>query len=194
MSERIVKVKMNIEPKPMRMKHNYIDKKKFHVELTAYRVRAIEAEKNNEEIPIITDYIARCLLLICKNMAKRPNFSNYSYIEDMVYDAVENCLTAVNNFNPDESKQNPFGYFSRIAWNAFIRRIQKEKKQNYIKHKFYHETGLHNDLAVSADSNTLGGVINNDVSNRIIENFENTLNTKKPKKEDKKGIEKFIEE
>ena len=52
----------------------------------------------------------------------------------MISDGIENCLQYAYNFNPEKSK-NPFAYFTQIIYYAFIRRIQKEKKQSHIKHK-----------------------------------------------------------
>jgi DNA-directed RNA polymerase specialized sigma24 family protein len=52
----------------------------------------------------------------------------------MISDGIENCLHYIHNFNPDKST-NPFAYFTQIIYYAFIRRIQKEKKQLYIKYK-----------------------------------------------------------
>ena len=52
----------------------------------------------------------------------------------MISDGIENCLQYASNFNPDKSK-NPFAYFTQIIYYAFIRRIQKEKKQQHIRHK-----------------------------------------------------------
>ena len=52
----------------------------------------------------------------------------------MISDGIENCLQYLDNFNPDKSN-NPFAYFTQIIYYAFIRRIQKEKKQTTIKQK-----------------------------------------------------------
>jgi hypothetical protein len=73
-------------------------------------------------------------LKIATNVARAPNFCNYSFKEEMIMDGVENCLQYFRNFNPIKSK-NPFSYFTQIVWFAFVRRIGKEKKQAYIKYK-----------------------------------------------------------
>ena len=52
----------------------------------------------------------------------------------MISDGIENCLQYLDNFNPEKSN-NPFAYFTQIIYYAFVRRIQKEKKQVVIKHK-----------------------------------------------------------
>lgn len=185
---------LNVQPpKKTRVTHNYIDKKRFHAEMTKYRLAAIEAEKTGAKKPRVNNYLGNCFYMICEKLSYRPNFVNYSYREEMVGDAIENCLSAVDNFNPNEQKQNPFGYFSLIAWRAFVRRIQKEKKQTYIKHKAFHNSGLYDQLAVGDDANIIGiNQMNNDVSNRIIETFETKMHEKKETKV-VKGVEKFLD-
>ena len=69
-----------------------------------------------------------------KYVSYRPNFINYTYRQEMISDGIENCLQYIHNFDPDKSK-NPFSYFTQIIYYAFIRRIQKEKKQAHIKNK-----------------------------------------------------------
>lgn len=178
-------------PKKKRVSHNYIDKKKFHVEMTKYRVAAIEAEANGTPKPRINNYLGHCFYMLCEKLSYRPNFVNYSFREEMVGDGIENCLAAVDNFNPNEQKQNPFGYFSLIAWRAFVRRIQKENKHNYIKHKAIHNSGLYEMYDSAAWEGAMPtDMTNNDVSNRIIENFESKMVKKKVVKTT--GVEKFM--
>lgn len=175
--------------KPKRIRHDYIDNKKFHREMTKYRLAVMESEKDGTEKPRLNNYLGECLFLICDKLAYRPNFINYSFREEMVGDAIENCLAAVDNFNPYEEKGNPFGYFSLIAWRAFLRRIEKEKKQAYIKHKCFQDSGITG--AIISE----GGVpaMDNEVSSRIIESFESKMNIKK-KATKTKGVEKFFDE
>ena len=92
------------------------------------------AVKNNTPKPQLSNYIGQSILLICNNLAKKPNFSGYTYKQEMISDGIIDCIAAADNFNPEKTN-NPFAYFTQIAWNAFIRRIHKEKKQTYIKHK-----------------------------------------------------------
>ena len=56
----------------------------------------------------------------------------------MISDGVENCLQYLDNFNPTKSN-NPFAYFTQIIYYAFVRRIQKEKKQVKVKQKMIME-------------------------------------------------------
>lgn len=113
---------------------HYIDNKMFYVEMGKWKREWNKAKKANQPLPPVTDYIGRCFLAIAERLSYRPNFINYPYREEMVGDGIENCLMYAANFNPRKSK-NPFSYFTQIIYYAFVRRIQKEKKQNYIKFK-----------------------------------------------------------
>jgi predicted phage-related endonuclease len=74
----------------------------------------------------------------------------YTYREEMVMDAVENCLKAIENYNLEAAtrtgKPNAFAYFTQISWYAFLRRIAKEKKQQDIKMKYINQSGIENFL------------------------------------------------
>lgn len=105
----------------------YVNNKDFYIALKEYKAVYNEAQEKEEESPIMPDYLGECFLKIAKNLANRPNFSGYTFKEDMVGDAIENCLQYWNNFDPDKSS-NPFAYFSQICWFAFVRRIKKEKR------------------------------------------------------------------
>ena len=109
---------------------HYVDNKKFHLEMVAYKNYCAEVkEKDSEElVPIIPDYIGECFMKIAERLSLRPNFVNYAFRDEMISDGIENCLQYVANFNPEKSK-NPFAYFTQIIYYAFLRRIAKEKKQ-----------------------------------------------------------------
>jgi len=117
--------------------NNYIDNQKFFKEMVKWKERVIKAELKNRKPPPVTDYIGTCFMDIAENLIRRPNFSNYPFRDDMVGDAIENCLMYCYNFDPEKS-ENPFAYFTQIIYYAFLRRIQKEKKQNLIKYKYLH--------------------------------------------------------
>ena len=112
---------------------HYVDNKKFHQAMIDWKEKCREAEEMGEEPPIVTDYIGSCFLKIANGLSYRPNFINYTYRQDMISDGIENCLQYIHNFDPEKSK-NPFSYFTQIIYYAFIRRIQKEKKQSHVKH------------------------------------------------------------
>ena len=106
-----------------------------------YKDRCDKADKRKRKRPPVTNYIGECFLKIANHLSYRPNFINYTYKEDMISDGIENCLQYVSNFDPNKSN-NPFAYFTQIIYYAFIRRIQKEKKQTTIKQKLILKSGL----------------------------------------------------
>ena len=121
-----------------RKKQHYVDNEKFLVVMTDYREKYLQAKDDEEELPIIPDYAGECFLKIAERLSHRPNFINYAFREEMVSDGIENCVMYASNFNPEKST-NPFAYFTQIIYFAFLRRIEKEKKQLYIKYKTMEE-------------------------------------------------------
>jgi len=170
----------------MRKPRNYINNKDLYENMVAYRVILLQAEEEGKQRPQVPNYIGKAIDLICKNLAKKPNFSGYTYKEDMIGDAMIDCISAVSNFDPNKTN-NPFAYFTQIAWNAFIRRIHKEKKQTYIKHKNFENSFLMNELW-EGDSNIQLG--SNEYSADVVRSYENKL-TKVKKSSKVTGVEKF---
>ena len=78
---------------------------------------------------------------------------NYTFREDMVSDGIENCLQYIHNFNPNKSN-NPFAYFTQIIYYAFIRRIQREKKQTHVKHKLIEKQDYRAFVTMEGDENS----------------------------------------
>ena len=132
--------KKEVKLKPRENPH-YVNNAQFLEAMIDYRDRCEEAEKQGKEKPPVTNYIGECFLKIANHLSYRPNFINYTYRDDMISDGIENCLQYMYNFNPDKSK-NPFAYFTQIIYYAFIRRIQKEKKQSLIKNKLISNVGV----------------------------------------------------
>ena len=126
----------------------------------------------NSKIP---NYIGESILLICNNLIKRPNFHQYTYKEDMIADAICDCVAAINNFDPSKT-ENPFAYFTQIAWNACVRRILKEKKQTYIKHKNFENVFL---VSNTSSEQEIVHLKNNEFSNEIIKSYEDLLTKNK---------------
>jgi hypothetical protein len=131
--------------KPSERPH-YVNNKEFSQAVVDYVKTVREAREKGEDDPVVTDYIARCFLKISEGLSHKSNFVRYTYREEMVMDAVENCLNAIGNYNIEaatrKGKPNAFGYFTQICWFAFIRRIKKEKKQQDVKLKFLAESGI----------------------------------------------------
>ena len=151
-----------------------------------HRTKLKEAETQNKAKPQVSNYIGQSILLICNNLAKKPNFSGYTYKQDMISDGIMDCISAVDNFDPNKTN-NPFAYFTQIAWNAFIRRIHKEKKQTYIKHKNFENSFLMNELWTDSENMQLKS---NEYSAEVVRSYENKL-TKTKKNSKLSGVEKF---
>jgi len=115
-------------------KEHYVSNKDFLAAMIEYKKTVKQSVKEGKTKPRVPDYIGTCFLKIANHLSYRPNFINYTFRDDMISDGIENCLQYLDNFNPDKSN-NPFAYFTQIIYYAFIRRIQKEKKQVTIKHK-----------------------------------------------------------
>ena len=113
---------------------HYVNNKEFLAAMVEYKKLVDKAKKEKKKNPRVPDYIGSCFLKIANHLSYRPNFINYTYRDDMISDGIENCLQYLNNFNPKTSN-NPFAYFTQIIYYAFIRRIQKEKKQVTIKQR-----------------------------------------------------------
>ena len=128
---------------PKQKNAHYVDNKKFLQAMIEYRDKCKKAEEKNRKKPDVTNYIGECFLKIANHLSYRPNFINYTYRDDMISDGIENCLQYMNNFDPDKS-DNPFAYFTQIIYYAFIRRIQKEKKQMQVKAKIIANAGVEN--------------------------------------------------
>ena len=122
-------------------KEHYVNNKEFLEAMKAYRKSVNKAKREKKEKPPVTNYIGSCFLKIANHLSYRPNFINYTFRDDMISDGIENCLQYLDNFNPAKSN-NPFAYFTQIIYYAFIRRIQKEKKQTTIKQKLILKSGL----------------------------------------------------
>jgi len=131
------------EKQKAKQKEHYVDNKKFLQAMIEYRDKCRKAEEKNRKKPDVTNYIGECFLKIANHLSYRPNFINYTYRDDMISDGIENCLQYMNNFDPDKS-DNPFAYFTQIIYYAFIRRIQKEKKQMQVKAKIIANAGVEN--------------------------------------------------
>ena len=114
---------------------HYIDNAEFLAALIEHKKRVKAAEKAGEEKPQVPDYIGDCFIKIANHLAYKSNFINYSFREDMILDAIENCLIYMDNFDPKKSS-NPFAYFTQITYYAFVRRIQKEKKHLQTKYRY----------------------------------------------------------
>ena len=134
---------------------NYLNNTEFALAVVEYVKLANKAKEKDKEVPKVTNYIATCFLKISEGLSHRPNFVRYTYREEMVMDAVENCLRAIKNYKIETAtrtgKPNAFSYFTQICYFAFIRRIAKEKKQQDIKFKFIEKMGIEDFTSLGMD-------------------------------------------
>ena len=129
---------------------HYINNKEFLQAMTEFRKIRIEAEDSGDDRPQVPNYIGECFVKIANHLAYKANFVNYTFRDEMILDGIENCLTYMDNFDPEKSN-NPFAYFTQITYYAFIRRIQKEKRQMETKFKYIKSLDIEQILEASAD-------------------------------------------
>lgn len=139
---------------------HYVDNKKFFQALIEYKQQIEHAQANGLPKPRVSEYIGECFLKIATHLSYKANFINYSYKDDMISDGIENCLTAVDKFDPERST-NPFAYYTQITFFAFVRRIQKEKKQQATKYKMLENIDIDSIISHSHD--------NEEVATQLIE-------------------------
>jgi len=128
---------------------HYVNNKEFLAAIVEYKYLIKLAEEQEKSRPIIPRYLGECFMKIARHLSYKPNFVNYMFKEDMISDGIENCVQYINNFNPEKSS-NPFAYFTQIIHYAFLRRIQKEKKQLEIRQKIIDRSGF--EEVMSSDS------------------------------------------
>jgi len=141
-------------PRMKKKTEYYVNNKEFLEAITVYRNSVIKARENEDERPRVPNYIGECFLKIATHLSYKPNFVNYMFRDDMISDGIENCVQYIHNFDPEKSR-NPFAYFTQIIHYAFLRRIQKEKKQLEIKTKIIEKTGY--DEVMNVDEGALTG-------------------------------------
>jgi hypothetical protein len=127
-------------------KPHYVNNRQFSEAVVEYCTRASQSKKDGVAVPVVPNYIAQCFLKIAEGLSHKSNFIRYTYREEMVMDAVENCLRAIENYNIETATRtglpNAFAYFTQISWYAFLRRIAKEKKQQDVKIRYITQNGF----------------------------------------------------
>ena len=143
---------------------HYVNNRELLEALIVYRAKVANAKENDLPKPRITNYLGECFLKIATHLSYKPNFVNYIFREDMICDGIENCVQYIKNFDPEKSS-NPFAYFTQIIHYAFLRRIQKEKRQMDIRTKIIERSGF--EEVMTADGN-----FNSSDYNTIKENIQ----------------------
>ena len=141
---------------PRKKSEHYVNNKELLDALIVYLAKVAHAKENDLPKPRITNYLGSCFLKIATHLSYKPNFVNYMFRDDMISDGIENCVQYIHNFDPEKSR-NPFAYFTQIIHYAFLRRIQKEKKQLDIKNKIIEKTGF--DEVMTVEDGALTGAM-----------------------------------
>jgi hypothetical protein len=141
-----------------RKTEHYVNNKEFSSAVNDYVILLNEATSKGTSEPIVTDYIAKCFLKIAEGLSHRPNFIRYTYRDEMVMDAVENCLRAIKNYNIDAATRtgnaNAFSYFTQISFYAFLRRIEKEKRQFDTRMRYINKMGIEDLMEMGMDNHS----------------------------------------
>lgn len=158
---------------------HYVNNKEFSQAVVDYVKQLNEAKQTEQSLPIVPNYIASCFLKIAEGLSHKSNFIRYTYREEMVMDAVENCLKAIDNYNVETATRtgnpNAFAYFTQISWYAFLRRIAKEKKQQDIKLKYMTSSGIEEYIKIDASDNSAA------VMNQFVDTLKDRIERVKEK-------------
>jgi hypothetical protein len=131
---------------------NYVSNAEMLAAIIQYKLDTKLAKKAKQPKPKIPNIVGKQLYLIAENLSHKRNFNNYSFRDEMIGDAIENCIMYFDNFDPKKSKY-PFTYFTKIIYYAFVRRIQREKKHLYIKYKATQQAGILHEAEYSDEDN-----------------------------------------
>jgi DNA-directed RNA polymerase specialized sigma24 family protein len=176
---------------------HYVDNKILYATMIVYKDKVKDAEAVDDPKPPIPDIVGAALLKIANRLSTKPNFINYTFREEMVSDGIENCINYINNFDPKKSK-NPFAYFTQIIYYAFLRRIQKEKKQLYIKHKAIQNHQIFDGWIDPVDGQMISTQQSlpetTDYMKDFVKNYEQKEKEKKKKVTSPRGLEVFYKE
>jgi len=185
---------------PKAKPNHYVNNKQLYEMIIKYKSDCIIAKKKKKEKPQIPGPIAVCLMAIAEGLSHKHQFINYTFRDEMISDGIENCVSYFDNFDPAKS-ENPFAYFTQIIYYAFLRRILKERKQTYIKHKVTESSMIFDELVEQSNNedphNTTQHLVSDQHTVDFIKAFEDTLREKKLKNKRakaKKGVEKFTDD
>lgn len=167
------------------IERHYVDKEEFYQALVKRTKLVKDAEDADEPKPQASDFIGTCVMDICYNLARKHQFSGYHFKDEMIADAIYHCIRYIDSFNIEKSN-NPFSYFTQAAYYQFIKRIQLEKEQLYIRCK---STMGSNTFAESLEHDQAGNdkhtqdnnEMDTDFMESYINEYENKATAKKAK-------------
>ena len=176
--------------KNAKQNEHYVNNKEFTQAVAEFNEKCKLAESKGKTPPQMSNYIGECIYKIATRLSTRPNFINYTYRDEMICDAIENCIQYIGNFNVEKSN-NAFAYITQICYYAFLRRIQKEKKQVFIKQQMTMD--ITQDTFETIDGDTTG------MTNTNVELMQENMTqvqyeprkSKRKKTTTTKGLDKF---
>lgn len=181
-------------PREQRAPHHYVNNKEFTQAVIDWCGEVNAARAKGEDGPPLTNYISECIFKLADGLSHKAQFIGYPFREDMVMDAVENMLRVLDKATFSDKAQtrsgtpNAFGYFTQIAWYAFVRRIMKEKKEYQTKLKFIAEMNLEEFIADADEDPEVARVVQQFVDN--LRSKIDDMKDKKQKEEEKKIVTK----
>ena len=113
-------------------KKHYVNNRELFDSLVIYRQKLELTEAAGLERPVMPEEVSSAILRICTKLSRMHNFIGYSYRNDMISDAILQVTAKFHKFEPTKS-ENPFAYFSQIAWQSFVARIKEEQKHTSIR-------------------------------------------------------------
>ena len=123
----------------------YVNNKDFYESIVKWR-----EEEKRTGIQKIPDKIALSIMKICENLAKSGRFSGYTWKQEMIADAILSCIQFCRNFDPEKS-QNPFAFYTQIAYNAFVQRIKLEKQKIATHYEYTQQIEMLYDIDAEYD-------------------------------------------
>ena len=157
-------------PKKQERRKHYVNNKKLLEDIITYKEKC----KSTGKTLVIPNSIAIDIMRICDHLSYSYKFINYSYRDELVADGIMNCVQAVENFDPEKSN-NPFAYLTMVCFNAFVNRINKEARQNYVKHKNFYNAMNGDLLDEIQPQRNKEGISLIEQTDRIIEQYEEKL-------------------
>tara|TARA_R110000850_G_scaffold45685_7_gene115343 strand:+ start:1542 stop:2036 length:495 start_codon:yes stop_codon:yes gene_type:complete len=140
----------NDDDKPKRRKRsNTVHNPTLYEDIKDW-VKRREQAPEGEHVPM-GDYTAKSIIEVCNKLTYHHSFIGYTWKDLMISDGIENLILAMPNFNIEYD--NPHAYMTRVAFNAFVRRIKKENRENEKKAKYFiaHVYDSTNDGVVTGD-------------------------------------------
>jgi DNA-directed RNA polymerase specialized sigma24 family protein len=110
---------------------------------------------------VMTNKLANMLMMLTRKYAKKGNFVNYTYNEDMVSYALMMLVRTWNSFNPSKSN-NPFAFYTQCIKNSFIQYLNQEKRQRNIRDLLLVDQGMNPSYGFGDGTSRSGGVVDDE--------------------------------